>query len=101
MKQLTIDEMLEALQKANAARFAEMVDLVESTANIVASVVERHFEIEMLNAAAFEPGFGGTCANFGPKDDGIKACPEILAQFDPGDWEDEFGILTSASQKAQ
>lgn len=90
MKQLTIDEMLDAAQMAGMpTRDHELA--VESLANIIAADVARHFGVQILNHASFEPGFGGTCVNFGPPAAGDKTCPYVLSLFDTGDWEDEFG----------
>jgi hypothetical protein len=97
MKQLTIDEMLEAAEESGMPLSENYVGLVEALATQLGEALALHLKVRVLNAASFEPGFGGTCVNFGPDPNGVMACPEVLSHHDPGDWESEHGIQTKAN----
>lgn len=71
------------------------------------AIAEKRGDVEILNDASNEPGFGGVCVNFGPLKAGAK-CPEDFAHYDSGsDWaeqeedEDEEWSCDNCGETAQ
>lgn len=85
--QLKIDEMLDALCNSDHPQAAQFTQLVEATADVLASAICQQLDIECEPATFQGAAFAGTCVPFRPKHEGQELPPELEGY----DTEEEWG----------
>lgn len=83
---LDVNELLDLAKDIDLPDFDKHVSLMEQAAEVLTAAIADHLGIAHTGAN-WEPGFGGLCGVFEPKEDD-QPLPEALKEYDTGgDWD--------------
>ena len=86
MKILDVNDLLDAAKSVDLPGFDKHLEAIEAAVDALAEDIAAHFQICHVSTA-YEPGFGGLCAEFAPEYEG-QECPDEIDEGDPdGEWE--------------
>lgn len=83
---LDVNELLDLAADAKLPNLSAHVTAMEAATTLLTAAIAEHLGIAHTGAN-WEPGFGGLCGVFQPKEEG-QPLPAVMEEYDTGgDWE--------------